>query len=263
MSVFGSIASDYDCHLGPLLFEPFAQDLGRRVDDITSGALLDIAAGTGITTRLLDSRLAPDVSIVATDISPEMLHVAQARCRSPRVVWRHADATALPFPGGSFNAAVCQFGLMFVPDKVAALREARRVLKTGGRYVFSVWDRIETCELSHITTRAVAALHSDAATNFVASGPHSYSNVARAYNDLRVAGFVDITVETIRLHSHAASAAAAANALCRGSPIRRDIEGFGIPLAQAIDAVARAIVDRFGEGPICAGMTAHVFTARS
>src|SRR5262245_40396331 len=130
----GSIPEFYDEHLGPVIFAPYAEDLAKRVARrVKSGRLLEIACGTGVLTRRLDAALKKAVEIVATDLNADM--VARARSKAPaskRIEWRTADAASLPFPDGSFDAVVCQFGLMFVPDKAAAFREARRVLREGG-----------------------------------------------------------------------------------------------------------------------------------
>jgi len=154
----GSIPAFYDRYLGPLLFEPYADDLARRLTDLTSGRVLETAAGTGIVTRMLVRALPGTVAIVATDLKQPMLDFAAAQAGVERVEWRQADALSLPFEGGSFDAVVCQFGVMFFPDKRAAHREARRVLKPGGRFVFSVWDRLEENELSQIVNDTIAAL---------------------------------------------------------------------------------------------------------
>ena len=139
----GSIPEIYDRYLGPALFDPYAADLARRVADITSGALLETAAGTGRVTRVLARALPDAVSIVATDLNQAMLDFAVAQPGGDRVSWRQADALALPFEDAGLDAVLCQFGAMFFPDKVAAYREALRVLKPAGRFLFNIWDMIE------------------------------------------------------------------------------------------------------------------------
>ena len=142
----GSIPRIYDTHLVPLIFEPYAADLVARLALRPLARVLEIAAGTGVVTRQLASVLAPHVAVVATDLNQAMLDEAAARGTSRPVEWRQADAMQLPFPDGSFDAVVCQFGVMFFPDKPKALSEARRVLKPGGVFLFNVWDRIEENE---------------------------------------------------------------------------------------------------------------------
>src|ERR1700681_2898145 len=135
-----SIPSLYDRYLGPLMFETYAQDLADRVSALNAERVLETAAGTGIVTRALDRSLSPGVSIVATDLNQPMLDHAAERISSSRVSWRKVDAQALPFPDGAFDAVVCQFGVMFFPDKRKSYSEVLRVLAPGGRYLFSVWD---------------------------------------------------------------------------------------------------------------------------
>ena len=113
-----------------------------------SGELLETACGTGILTRALAARLPEAVAITATDLNEPMLDFARLQPSGGRVAWRQADAQALPFSDGTFDAVVCQFGVMFFPDKQRAYREVFRLLKPGGRFLFSVWDRLETNDLS-------------------------------------------------------------------------------------------------------------------
>ena len=133
----GSIPSLYDRYLGPVVFEPYAQDLANRLSTLNAERVLETAAGTGIVTRALVSSLAPNVNIVATDLNQPMLDHAAKAVSSSRVSWQKVDAQALPFPDGTFDAVVCQFGVMFFPDKQQAYREARRVLKPGGHFIFN------------------------------------------------------------------------------------------------------------------------------
>jgi ubiquinone/menaquinone biosynthesis C-methylase UbiE len=138
-SFSGSMPEFYDRFLVPLQFEPFARDLARRLGTLTAGRLLELAAGTGVVSRALARILLASVEIVATDLNPAMLEQAKRHPGVERVTWRTADALALPFADASFDCVVCQFGVMFFPDKRAAFREARRMLRPGGRFLFTVW----------------------------------------------------------------------------------------------------------------------------
>src|SRR5436190_15776038 len=134
----------YDSCLGPVWFESYAADLVRRLPPRTPGDALEIACGTGIVTRRLRDRLDPSFRLVATDLSKLMLDYARSKIGEQKgIEWREADALKLPFEDGTFGAVVCGFGIMFVPDRAAALKEARRVLVEGGVLLFNVWDRFE------------------------------------------------------------------------------------------------------------------------
>ena len=128
----GSMPEFYDRHLGALFFQPYADDLADRLSNLTSGKLLETAAGTGIVTETLARRLPSSVHIVATDLNQPMLDHAKTKPGAERVTYQQADALALPFPDGGFDVVVCQFGVMFFPDRQQGFREARRVLKPGG-----------------------------------------------------------------------------------------------------------------------------------
>ena len=174
----GSIPEFYDRYLGPLIFAPYADDLAARVARLAPKRVLETAAGTGIATRALAQALPETASIVATDLNPAMIDFAAAKTKARNVSWRQADALALPFEDGAFDAVACQFGVMFFPDKRAGYREALRVLAPGGRFVFSVWDRIEDNEVPRIVTDAVAALFPGDPPRFLARTPHGHHDTA-------------------------------------------------------------------------------------
>ena len=188
----GSIPSLYDRYLGPLMFETYAQDLADRVSALNAERVLETAAGTGIVTRALDRSLSPGVSIVATDLNQPMLDHAAERISSSRVSWQKADAQALPFPDGAFDAVVCQFGVMFFPDKQKAYREARRVLKPGGHFIFNVWDKLEYNEFADLVTAAVADMFATDPPRFLARTPYGYHQQQAVIAELRSAGFIHV-----------------------------------------------------------------------
>jgi SAM-dependent methyltransferase len=157
----GSIPLLYDTYFVPLLFEPYAADLAGRLKARRVSSVLEVAAGTGVVTRALAAVLPEEVSIVATDLNQAMLDRAAAVGTKRPVVWRQADAMALPFPDRAFDAVVCQFGIMFFPDKVKAFSEVRRVLQPGGIFIFNVWDRIEQNEFADEVTKALASVFPD------------------------------------------------------------------------------------------------------
>ena len=258
----GSIPALYDRHRGPVFFEPFARDLADCLADLRAGNLLEIAAGTGIVTRVLARVLPETVSIMASDISQEMLDFAAAQPGLVRVSWRQADALALPFDDAAFDAVLCQFGVMFFPDRVAGYREARRVMKPGGRFVFNVWDRIENNDFCWIVSEAMSRLFPHKPPDLLARVPYGYFNTTLIRNELIQAGFDKIAIETLDRRSAAPSARDLAIGFCQGSPLRREIEERDPNrLGEATDAATKALLSRFGDGPIAGKMRAHVITA--
>src|SRR5262245_28220382 len=134
----------YDDCLGPLWFDSFAADLVRRLPVDPAGDVLEIACGTGLVTRRLRERLSSSLRLVAADLSKVMLDYARTKLEARQdIEWLEADGLALPFADSEFVAVICGFGIMFMPDRQAALREARRVVAQGGILLFNVWDRIE------------------------------------------------------------------------------------------------------------------------
>lgn len=256
----GPIPKVYEECLVPLIFEPYAADLARRLESRPLSRLLEIAAGTGVATRAIASTLPPRVSIVATDLNPAMLERASAIGTSRAVEWRAADATELPFPDRTFDAVVCQFGAMFFPEKVTAFSEARRVLRPGGVFLFTVWDRIEENEFADAVTVALASLFPDDPPRFLARTPHGYHDVRAIARDLADAGFrAAAEVDTVAQRSRAASPRLPATAYCEGTPLRGEIEARGAgALGGATDAAAEEIARRFGSGAVDGKIQGHV-----
>src|SRR6266849_4853562 len=258
----GSIPSVYDSYLGPLIFEPYAQDLANRLAGFYAERVLETAAGSGIVTRALLRSLPASASVVATDLNQPMLDHAAERVSSSRVTWQKADAQALPFPDRAFDAVVCQFGVMFFPDKQQAYREARRVLKPGGHFIFNVWDRLEHNEFADLVTAAVADIFATDPPRFLARTPYDYHDKQAVITEVRSAGFTNFAVETLTRRSVAPSGRDASIGFCQGTPLRNEIEARGANrLAEATEAAAERISARFGNGTVDGMMQAHVFTA--
>ena len=261
----GSIPELYDRLLVPLIFEPYARDLAERLAKAEPRDVLETAAGTGVLTRAVASRLPAHARIVATDLNQPMLDQAAARqCGDTRITWRQADALALPFEDQTFDAVACQFGVMFFPDKGQGYSEVRRVLKPGGRFFFNVWDRITENEFADVVTEALAELFPSDPPRFLLRTPHGHHDVARIREDLTSAGFTSISIDTRGDTSKAPSANEAAKAYCLGTPLRLQIEKRDASrLEEATQRAAEALARRFGSGPIEGRIRAHVITALS
>ena len=259
----GAVPDLYDRLMVPTVFEGYARELAGRVVRFEPGDVLEVAAGTGVVTGLLSAELPRDTRIVATDLNQPMLDRAIAKFgNDPRIEWRQADALQLPFAAGSFDVVACQFGAMFFPDKAKAYGEARRVLRDGGHYLFSVWDRLETNEAAAVVAEALGELFPDDPPRFLARTPHGYHDAEAIGTSLAVAGFRAIEMELQRRTSGPLSARDLATAFCQGTPLRneieaRDPEGPG----RATDIVAEALEKRFGGGVIESALSALLFTA--
>lgn len=257
----GSVPANYERYLVPLLFRPYAELLAQRAASLQPRRILETAAGTGVVTAALASAL-PDADIVATDLNQAMLDVAATRVLAPKVSFRQADALDLPFDDGSFDLVICQFGVMFYPDKVAGNAEARRVLRDGGQYLLAVWNHLDKNPLSELAHKVMQSLFPDNPPMFMKRGPFSYGDTAQIERDLDAAGFGDVRIDTVELMSHSPSSGDAARGLTYGSPMGVELADYG---DGAIDRVFAKFSEqaRRWEGPhgFEAPMSAHIVTA--
>jgi len=259
----GSIPELYERFLVPLIFEPYARDLAKRVAAAAPRDVLETAAGTGVLTRAMAASLPAATLIVATDLNQPMLDQAAKRLADARIAWKQADALALPFPPASFDVVACQFGTMFFPDKVQGYKEARRVLRSGGRLIFNVWDKIADNEFADVITSALAEIFPHDPPRFMARTPHGYHDAEQIRRELTTAGFGEITVDAVDATSKAASARDAAVAYCEGTPLRSEIEACDpAGLQRATAHAAAALARRFGDGAIEGRIRALVIAAR-
>ncbi len=261
----GSIPELYETHLVPLIFEPYAVDLARRLASRSLTRVLEIAAGTGVVTRALASALPDSVSIVATDLNQPMLDHASALGTQRAVEWRQADAMQLPFPDKTFDAVVCQFGVMFFSEKSRAYSEACRVLRPGGIFIFNVWDRIEENEFADTVTTALESLFPGDPPRFLPRAPHGYYNQETIEQDLANGGFTaSPEIITLAARSRAQSFRIPAIAYCQGTPLRNEINARNASrLGEATDIAAEAIAQRFGRGVVDAKIQAHIITIKA
>ncbi|HEX7926825.1 MAG TPA: class I SAM-dependent methyltransferase [bacterium] len=259
----GSVPETYEKLFVPLIFEFYAADMAARAKACQPKRLLEIAAGTGAVTRQLAAVLPADTVIVATDLNPPMLAIAQAAGTKRPVEWKQADAMQLPFEDASFDAVVCQFGVMFLPDKGKAFAGMRRVLRPGGTLLFSAWDRIEENHFTDVVMRSLAQTFPKDPPSFMYKAPHGYFDIPQIKRDVTAGGFGSPEVVTLAGVSRAPSAMHAATAICQGSPLRAEIEARGAPgLEAATQAAADALAKQYGSGAIEAKMQAHVVTVR-
>ncbi|MFF6806787.1 methyltransferase domain-containing protein [Streptomyces sp. NPDC012616] len=247
----------YERHLVPVLFRPFAADLAARAAALRPRTVLELAAGTGALTSALLT-VAPTASVVASDLNEAM--VAAGAAREPRADWHRADAQELPFEDGGFDLVVCQFGVMFFPDRPAAYAEVRRVLAPRGRFLFNSWGPLATHGFGAAFQDALEEAMPGRAPAFLEDVPHGYTDPALVASDLAAAGLTLGAAEQITLDGVAASAASVATGFLTGTPIRAALEAG--PDAPSIRAsVTQKMTDRFGAGPVTAAMTATVYTA--
>lgn len=259
----GSIPDYYDRGLGPVLFDPYARDIAARVAAVKPRRVLELAAGTGIVTRKLRDALPAATPIMATDLNPAMLEIAQRKFRGgENVEFSPADAMALPFADGAFDLTVCQFGVMFFPDKVASFREARRVLSPCGRYIFNVWGTHAANPFAAIMYQMSERLFPTDPPQFYAV-PFSYSDPREPLADAKAGGFADVKFTSLKIVQTVADWPLFADGLVRGNPIIAEIEARDHAASERFrEAVIAELRARFGPEPAQMPLQAFVFECK-
>lgn len=259
----GSVPENYERYLVPLIFEDYAADLASRVSVPAGGKVLEVACGTGVVTRHVLAHLPADSHLTATDLQEAMIDQAKSSVgSSPRITYRQADAADLPFSDGSFEAVICQFGIMFLPDKSAGYSEAARVLKPGGVFAFNVWDSLERNGMARVVHDTLGDLFPADPPRFL-EVPYGYYDLNEIKNALYASGFGGIDISVQPRTSEAASSREVALGYVAGSPLATQLADMGPPSeSDVLDSVERAIADEFGAAPTSAPMEAFQITAR-
>jgi SAM-dependent methyltransferase len=251
-----------DRYFAPGVLMPFADDLARRIARLSIGPLLEIAAGTGVLTQAIASALSMGMTIVATDPDAEMVAHATGKPGMARVIWQQANPHALPFNDAAFGIVACQFGLATLGDPVGVFKQARRVMKQGGRFVFSVLGTVAENPAADCVQSALEEFFPTKPPRFIADILHGYAGADAIDDDLTDAGFTDAIYTTVELPFAAASARDVATGYCLGTSLRSDLEprtdGNTEPVIQAVIGALEA---RFGTGPVKTTMRAHVVSA--
>jgi SAM-dependent methyltransferase len=261
-SFVGSIPQYYDQGLGPLIFVDYAEEMARRVAEAKPMQVLETAAGTGIVTRRLRDRLHPGAALTATDLNPPMLEIAEAKFRGEEhVTFQPADATALPFGDAAFDAVVCQFGIMFYPDKAKSFHEAHRVLKPGGRYFFSVWDSHRHNPFGRIAHAAVGRVFPDDPPKFY-TVPFSCAAIDPVKDWVQEAGFTDLSISIVHLEKAIPDSAAFARAIVFGNPLSDQVKERGGDPEKIVTLVLEEMHRTFGADPGRMPLQAIFYSAR-
>jgi ubiquinone/menaquinone biosynthesis C-methylase UbiE len=197
----GQDAENYDHYLGPILFEPYGRYLASKIDTANIKSVLEIACGTGRVTRHIREALAPHIKLYATDLSNDMLNVARRELDNDGIDFSVEDAQDLSFADNSFDLVICQFGMMFLPDKEKGLNEILRVLKPGGKLMCFTWDDTLNMPLFKLLVNDLVLPYfkDEDTTRF--SVPFSLHDPAALEDMMTTAGFKNTEVSRVVLKS--------------------------------------------------------------
>jgi len=260
----GSVPNTYHTFLGPLIFDAYAKDLAVRLSRLLkpNARVLELAAGTGIVTKQVLSALPPAASLTVTDLSEPMLGVAKGSISDPRATFRAADACKLPFQNQAFDALFCQYGVMFFPDKIQAMKEARRVLAPGGTYIFNIWDSFEHNPMPGTVQASLVEQFPKDPPMFLAKMPYGHSDRAEIERYTRAGGFTNVKIESVAFPCIAPQAEDAARGFIEGTPVLAGLVERGITDPTPVrERAAKALTEKFGDKPCRATMQAILVTA--
>lgn len=251
----------YDEFLGPMFFEPYAIEVAARIDPASVSLALEIAAGTGRVTRHIRKRISPSASLIASDISEDMLDVAKEKLGDLEIDWQNIDAQQLPFGDNSIDLVVCAFGYMFVPDKPKAFAEAYRVLRPGGMLLFTTWDKLENNAVS-FASRVVAKKYFQDAFHESFSQATSMNDEATIRPLLEDAGFPRISIEKVQKESVCSTAKKAAIGLVQSGSVFQEIHKQNPAwIDEIIITVEKELSEKFGVAPMTAPISAVICQA--
>ena len=244
-SFTGNVPANYERYLGPFLFEPYALELVSRLQEKKYPDILEIACGTGRVTAHLAKSVKHD-TLTATDLNSDMITVAKEKVKDNTIKWIPADAMELPFEDGSFDLVVIQFGIMFFPDREKGLQEFYRVLRHGGKLIYSTWNKVQTVKAIHEGRVIIESYFGDDPPRFY-SVPFSMYDDKELATITRRAGFKNITTTLIKKEGVSPSASDLAKGIVEGNPIYIAILERDASLVNTIkDHVQKVLTEKFG-----------------
>ncbi|MCH9675724.1 MAG: class I SAM-dependent methyltransferase [Gammaproteobacteria bacterium] len=264
-SFTGTIPENYDTYLGPLIFEFTGRDIARRVAGVVDGParVLEIACGTGISTRHLANALPAGSEIVATDLNEAMLEYArQVNGALPGVTYAQADALDLPYNSESFDVVVCQFGIMFFPDKAKGMSEMRRVTRTGGTVALNVWDGFADNPVVGVVDGVIKQFFSSNPPRFLEI-PFGQIDVDMGRALFEAAQLTNVDVAKVSEAVDVADYAVPARGFVTGNPTILEInERAEVSAEDVVSAAILALENEFGPTPAKLPFQATVFVGQ-
>lgn len=258
----GSVAQNYDDLLGPFIFEPFAVNIIENIEFNLMHDVLEIACGTGRVTNHLREVLPADAKLIATDLNAGMIAVAKQKVPLDTITWDTADMLNLKYDDESFDLIVCQFGVMFAPDKDKAFAQMYRVLKKGGRLIFNTWANIVNNKPFLLTNMVVNSFLGKEPVTLFKEGPFCMDDEQAVLQLLQNSGFKNNTVKATTITGSIESAEDAALGFITGLPTLNIIQE-RIPhlLPAIIETLQKEFISKLGNHPLQTSLSAWKFEA--
>jgi ubiquinone/menaquinone biosynthesis C-methylase UbiE len=252
-------AENYDFYLGPVIFEPYGEYMAAHINTAGLSRVLELASGTGRVTRHLRKALPAGVELWATDLSSDMLDIARRELGEDGINFKAEDIQHLSFADNTFDLAVCQFGMMFLPDKQQGFNEIFRVLKPGGKLMCFTWDSTLNNPLFRLLINELMLPHFEDEDHARFFTPFSLHNPQQLRDWMKNAGFKDIVVDTINLTSGIASVEHLETGVFRKHPLGKAVFDKD---PSAFETVAQqfrdGIVEQWGDGAIAFPLSALI-----
>lgn len=257
----GSVPENYDRYLGPMFFEPYAVDVASRILPAAVKTAVELCCGTGRMTCHLRAILQADATVVASDLSEEMIAIARTKTYAGPIDWRKIDAQRLPFDDNSVDLIVCCFGYMFVAEPVRAFAEAHRVLRPGGSLIFTTWDKLEHNGASNVFRSILKDFFGDLLPATLRA-PYSMHDPSLIRAQLIEAGFRLFDIDLVEKNSECSSAREAAFGLVHGGSLYHEIVNRNASWLGDISAkVEKQLAEKYGLTPMVAPMRALITKA--
>jgi SAM-dependent methyltransferase len=238
--------------VGPM-FTPWGEYLLDALTVTPGEHLVDVATGPGTVARLASARLGPSGHVLATDLSPAMLAIGEAKgclADGSPIEYRLSPAVPLAAPAASFDVACCQQGLQFFPDRQGALAEMRRALRPGGRMGLAVWSGVETCPPFAALRDAIGEVMGLDAAERYARGPWGLHAPQALADMVTAAGFGEVSADEIARPVRFEGGAVQLDRSLAASGLAAEISVLSsdmrIALASAVADKLRDLTDRSG-----------------
>jgi len=258
----GLVAQNYDNLLGHFIFEPFAVNILENIEFNLLQDVLEIACGTGRVTTHLREVLPAEAKLIATDLNADMIAFAKQRVPLDAITWDTADMLSLKYDDKSFDLIVCQFGVMFAPNKDKAFAEMYRVLKEGGRLIFNTWANIVNNKPFLLTNIVVNYFFDKEPVTIFKEGPFCMDDEQAVLQLLKDSGFKNNTVKAVTVPCSVESAEDAALGFITGLPTLNIIQE-RIPhlLPVIIETLQKEFINKLGNHPLQTSLSAWKFEA--